>query len=163
MIGQPFVRKRRDDGLQCRLGQQGREPRTGGDDVSGERQQDVILDERESRAGAALPPVCTMVEVERRPVVDQIIGSLPEKQVGVSCGAIDVGDECVEPDDRRREVRIDGVIGGRIEGERARKIGEPGIRADTTAQDILNLWVRLTLAETRAEFDQCGRWDREAE
>ena len=40
-----------------------------------------------------------MVEVQRRAVIDEVQLAMPYQHVRVASGAIDVGDECIEPHD----------------------------------------------------------------
>src|SRR3546814_3319619 len=68
------------------------------------------------------------MEVQRRAVVDQVQLAVPHQQVGVARGAVDVGDQGVEPDDRRRQRRV-GLLDQRVEVDRAGQVVERDVGA----------------------------------
>ncbi len=96
-------------------------------------------------------------------MVDQVELATPAEQVRVARRAVDIRDEGIEPDDSGSQVGIDRAIRNGIEGERAREIGEAEILADASPQDVLDLRVGLTLAESRVEVHQCRRRHRQPE
>ncbi len=74
-----------------------------------DRQQHMIPDDREARSGARgnrLEIVApAMLGVDRGSMVDQPELAMPEQQVRIARGAIDIGEERIEPDDVRGKLR----------------------------------------------------------
>jgi hypothetical protein len=66
----------------------------------------VLAHLREAAVGVLRRGVGRVVEVERRPVVDQPEPPVPPEEVRVADGAVDVRHEGVEPDDVSGEVGI---------------------------------------------------------
>src|SRR5258707_15512774 len=67
------------------------QPRVGGSQITGERQQHVVADLWERRVDALLPPGPAMVYEERCTVVDQPHAPIAYEQIGVARRAVDVG------------------------------------------------------------------------
>src|SRR3546814_9534811 len=93
------------------------------------------------------------MEVRLRAVVDQVQLAVPQQQVGVARGAVDVGDEGVEPDDRQRQQRV-GLLDQRVEVDRAGQVVERDVGAAAGADQVLDLRVGLGARQVRVEFDQ---------
>ena len=79
---------------------------------------------------------------------------MPHDEVRVARRAVDVGDVGVEPDDRRREVRVGQGTDGRSEGERPGQEVEPDVRPGRPPEQLLDLAVRLGLRQRAVELDE---------
>jgi hypothetical protein len=78
---------------------------------------------------------------------------MPHQHVGVARGAIDVRDECIEPDDRRGE-RRGRPMRHRIESHGTGQIVERDVEAAAGADQVLDLGVGLGACQIRIELDQ---------
>ncbi len=117
------------------------------------REQDVVLDQRERLVGVLCGVQTAVVEVQRGAVVDQPQPVVPEQQVGVARGAIDVGGERVEPHDVGGESVLRRVwAGGRVR-ERAREEVHAEVRAGAGRDQLLDLGVGLRRAEHGIDLD----------
>src|SRR5438309_11126076 len=84
---------------------------------TGHRKEHVLLDGREGAVAAREVIPGTVMEVERRTVVDEHQSPVPEEHVGITRCAIYVGDVCIEPYDRGGKQRIEPARVKRVEGE----------------------------------------------
>jgi hypothetical protein len=94
-----------------------------------------------------------VVEVEGGAVVDQPQPSVPDEQVRVPRGAVDVRDERVEPDDLGRAVRVGVRVGRGRERQRARQEVHAQVRSRARQQEVLDLRVGLGAPDRRVELD----------
>lgn len=120
------------------------------------------LDER--IVGALERPlrVEAVVEVERRAVVDEPGAFVPDQQIGVPGGAVDVGDEGIEEHDLRRRQRVGARARDGIVGDAARQVVEAQVQARAAVEGVEDLRVRLGRGERTVELDEDDLGHREA-
>ena len=87
-------------------------------------------------------------------MIDQPRLLVPDEEVRIAMRAIGIGDECVEPDELRREIGRDVFTGGGgIEVEGAVEVAKSDIHAMAAAEDLLNLGVGLAASEGGQDLD----------
>jgi len=120
------------------------------------------LDRRPAPPGRAVPVV---MEDQARAVIDHPELPVPDEKIRVFHRAIDVGDERIEPDDRRRETRVaaDLRVDERIERDRAGEVVEREVEPLALPQQILNLRIALGHRHPRVEIDEDDLGNRESE
>lgn len=107
--------------------------------------------------------VCPVVmEVERSAMVNEPGSSGPPHDVRVPGGAVDIADECIEPDGPGGEFGIH-VVRRRVEVQRAFEVAVPDVESTAAPQNVLNLGVGLTPSERRVELDRGHVWHLELE
>ena len=91
-------------------------------------------------------------------MVNKIQLLVPPKQVGISCGAIDVCDECIEPDGFRSSSGVYCIVGSGVEGGCAGKVIQAEVQAYAREQQVANFRVRLVASDAFVELhkDQLG-------
>ena len=82
---------------------------------------------------------------------------VPQQQVGVAPGAVDVGGERVEPQDARADVRAGGLLA--VVPERAGQEVDAEVEAGAGVEQVLDLLVGLVASDLRVELErhQTGR------
>ena len=125
------------------------------------RQQHVVLDAGERIGCPREIAVPRMVEVQRGTVVDEPELAMPDQQVRVARGAIDVAHERVEPDDRRGERGI-RLVDHWIERDRSRQVVEREVEAAARADQVLDFRVGLGAREVGIELDEDDLRHRQA-
>ena len=113
-----------------------------------------MLADRRNPAARDRPRARRVVEVQRRAVVDQPQPVVPEQEVRVLGGAVDVRHERVEPDDVGREHAVDVDIRRRAERQRARQEVDAEIEPGACDEQILDLGIGLGAAEHGIERDE---------
>ena len=103
-----------------------------------------------------------MMEDEGGAVVDEPQPPVPAQHVGVARGAVHVGDEGVEPHDRRRELEA-RRLGQQVEGDRPGQEVERDVEAAAGADQVLDLGVGLGARELGVELHQHDLGHVEAE
>src|SRR5215204_841498 len=78
---------------------------------------------------------------------------VPDQEVSVARGTVDVGHQGVEPDDSRGEVGI-GRLYERVEPERARQVVQRQVQARASFQQVLYLGVRFRAAQLGGEIGE---------
>src|SRR5215212_3042958 len=102
----------------------------------------MIPDDREAHSGTRgnrLEIVApAMLGIDRGPMIDQPELAMPEQEIRIARGAIDIGKECIEPDDVR------GKLGGNTRANRsterqgARQIVDPDVETWAPLQELLD-------------------------
>jgi hypothetical protein len=113
----------------------------------GPRQEYVISDVGEGRAGETVGVGPVVVKVQGCAVVDEVELAMPVEEIGVACRAIDVQGEGVEPYGERGDARIGFVVCGGVEHGGAGKIVEGEVEADTGAEEIADLLIGFVSSE----------------
>ena len=111
--------------------------------------------ERPPRVGVRVAP--GVVDVQRGAVVDEPRPAVPDEEVRVLGRAIRVRHERIEPDDVGREVGIDDVARGRrsrVERQRTGQEVHAQVQAAAGAHQVVDLLVRLGVAEGRVDLDR---------
>ena len=93
----------------------------------------MLGDQRERAIGMRLRVEAPVVEVERGAVVDQPQPVVPDQQVRVARGAVDVRGERVEPHDVGRQAGIGAPRPARRVGQRAGQEVHAQVRAGAAA------------------------------
>ncbi len=133
-----------------------RQARVGLLDRGGEREEDVLGDAVEGTGGVGVGLVPGVMDVQRRPVVDQPGPPIADDQVGVARRAVRIDGQIVEPHDVRGPF---GALGRRtrhVAGQRAGHEGKADVEPDRPAEQIADLVVRLRpgdLLRQRREHD----------
>jgi hypothetical protein len=154
LAAEPLARHRAHDRLDQGRRDERREPRVGLGDRPRVGEEDVLADERERAVGHRRQVVRSVLEVERRPVVDEPQPTVPPQQVRVARGPIDVRHQRVEPHDRGRERRVGRVAGAGHERQRRGQEVEADVAPAARGDQLLDLGVGLGAAELRVELDQ---------
>ena len=141
----------------------GRQLAAGRGDRGGDRKQDVIGDLGEGRAGAGFDIGPGVLEVERGAVVDQPELAVPDQQVRVARGAVDVGGQGIEPDDAGGEVGVDEVLHGDGVGQGAGQEIEREVEPAAGREEVLDLGIGLGLGEDGIELGEDDLGHRQAE
>ena len=136
------------------LGDLRREPLVRLGDRAGEREAGRARRSPRTGAARARAPARRVVEVERRAVVDQPEPAVPEEQVRVLRGAVDVRHERVEPDDRGRELGRGRRPGRRAERQRAREEVDAEVEARARASRSWISGSGSARAERGVELDE---------
>ena len=115
----------------------------------------MLPDQRKGRRDARVVHAGPVVmHVQRGTMVDQPRLPLPDQQVRVARRAIGIGDERIEPDQRRGKRSVHHVMRrNRIEVERPIQIAQPDVDAATRLQQVLDLRIRLALPEAIRQVD----------
>src|SRR5215208_968303 len=131
------------------------ERRVGFGDRAGEREQNVVPDGGEGASACGLqglPVSCwpVVVEVQRSPVVYEPETIVPDQEVRVAQGAVDVGHQGVEPDDARCQAGIRRLY-ERVEAKRAWQVVQRQVQAGAPFQEVLYLGVGFRAAQLGGE------------
>ncbi len=102
-----------------------------------------------------------VMKIQSGAVIDEPQLPMPDQHVGVARRAIDVGDERVEPDDLRRQLRV-GLKHHRIEGDGTGQIVERHVEPGAGANQVLDLDIGLGARQIRIELDQHDLRDGQA-
>ena len=94
-----------------------------------------------------------VVEVQRGPVVDEPDVTVPDQQVGVAPGAVDVLDQRVEPEQLAGEVLVHGPA-QRVEPGGAGEEVHGEVEARARPEQILDLLVRLARGDPRVQVGE---------
>src|SRR5215510_2408262 len=119
----------------------------------GKLEEDMVFyhGERGSAAFVVVGPC--VVEVEGCTMIDEPESSVPYKHIRVARRTVDVGYVCIEPDDRRGELRV-GLLSNRVKRHGTGQIVEGEIEAGTRSYQGLYLRVGLGTGEFRIEFNE---------
>jgi hypothetical protein len=147
---EPLVGHVGERGLNRPGTQAGRQSLVGGPQAAGEREKHMVGDQRERIAGAR-GDRAGVVLVEGGAVVDQPRPAVPDEQVAVPRGPVDVRRERVEPDDVGGELRADRAGDGRVEIERTGEEVDAEVLAVARRDQLVDLGVGLGPAERRVE------------
>jgi hypothetical protein len=103
-----------------------------------------------------------VMEIQRCPVVNEPEAIVPDQEIRVARGAVDVGHQGVEPDDARGEAGIRRLY-ERVEAERAWQVVQCQVQARAPLQQVLYLGVGFTAAQLRSEVCKHDLWHEEVE
>ena len=123
----------------------------------------MLADRRERAARVRGVALRGVMEVERGTVVDQPQAVVPDQQVRVLGGAVDVRHECVEPDDVGGELGGGRGADGRAVRQGRRKKVDAEVQALARHEQILDLGIRLGATECRVELDEREPRDEQPE
>src|SRR4051812_18401909 len=123
-------------------------------DVPGPGEEHVVADGGEAADGHAVQVLPVVMEVERGPMIDQVERLVPPQEIGIARRAVHVGDQGVEPDRGRGEIRSDGLAGGGVEGDRAGEVVEPQVHSHAGLEQVADLGVLLVAAERRIDLHE---------
>jgi hypothetical protein len=129
----------------------------------GEGEEDVVADQGEGVADLRAVAGPVEVDVEGGALVDQVEPLVPEEEVGVAGGAVDVREIGVEPDDRRGEGGVGSGRYGRVVAEGAGEEVDGEVEAGAGLDQGLDLGVGLGAAEDGVERGEGDVGDGQAE
>src|SRR5438552_9973022 len=95
-----------------------------------------------------------MMEVQGGAVIDQVQLLMPIKHVRIFRSPVHVRNECIEPNDFRCELRINAVAGRGIKHSRTGQKIQREVQANTGAEQIADLFIRLIPPKGRIDFDE---------
>ena len=104
-----------------------------------------------------------MVHVQRRPVIDEPEPPVPDQQVHVAHGPIDVRGQRVEPDDVGRQVGVGRRTDRGRERQRSRQEVEPEVQARRSIEQLVDLAVGLRAPQLRIDIDEDDLGNEEAQ
>ena len=135
----------------------------GGGEVGGPGEEDVGLAGGEGGGDGALPRAPVVLPEEGGAVIDGSQALVPDEEVGVARGAIDVGSEGVKLDQKRGFSGSCEVACGGIEHAGAGKEVHADVPADAAFEQIADLGVGLVAAELGVDFEEDQIGDGELE
>src|SRR6185312_709333 len=95
-----------------------------------------------------------VMEVKSRAVIDKVERFVPQQQIRIVGGPVNVRYKGIEPHSAGGEIGIGAVMGRWIEHHRARQVIERKIQPDAGAQQISYLFVGFVAAESGIELNE---------
>src|SRR5579859_2078470 len=123
----------------------------------------MLFDWRKGGAAAFQIVDANMMEVERRPMVDEPELFVPPQHIGIARRSIHIGDIGVKPDDRGGQFGNDQPSIEGIKGDGSRQEIHAQVEAPTTLDQRANLIVWLGATKYRIKLHEDNFWHRQSQ